>query len=56
MYRGYRFCGHCFRGQRFRIYAAAFVINVVGASSARALTGGGWASAPPSMASFPARG
>jgi hypothetical protein len=45
MYRGHRF-----RGQRSRVCAAVFAINVAAASSARALAGGGWASAPPSMA------
>jgi hypothetical protein len=48
--------GHRFRDQRFRICAAAFAINGVDASSAHALAGGGWASAPPSIASYPARG
>jgi hypothetical protein len=43
-------------GQRFRVCAAAFAINGVAACSVRALAGGGWAFAPPSMASFPARG
>jgi hypothetical protein len=48
--------GHRFRGQRFRVCAAAFAINDAATSSARALAGGGWASVPPSMASFRARG
>jgi hypothetical protein len=38
------------------VCAAAFTINVAAASSARALAGGGWPSAPPSMASFSTRG
>jgi hypothetical protein len=48
--------GHRFGGQRFRVCAAAFAINGAAACSARALTGGGWVSAPPSMASYPTRG
>jgi hypothetical protein len=48
--------GHRFRGQRFCVCARDFAINVAVGSSAHALAGGSWASALPSMASFPARG
>jgi hypothetical protein len=48
--------GHRFHGQRFRVCAATFAINGAVACSACALAGGSWASAPPLMASYPARG
>jgi hypothetical protein len=56
LHGGHRFRGHRFRGQRFRVCAAAFAMNAAASCSARALAGGGWASAPPSMASYPVRG
>jgi hypothetical protein len=41
LYEGHRFRGQCFRGQRLRVCAAAFVFNVATACSMHTLASGG---------------